>query len=105
VPVFGFALLAMSHGDYGLGEGWVLAGLALWLVAAGVTESYLWPAERRIAEDLAGWVTPADNGPGAAALDPAAGVAWRDRCRPVFWAALGVIAALVVASALMVVRP
>jgi hypothetical protein len=105
VPVFGFVLLAMSHGDDRLGQGWVLGGLALWLVAAGVAESYLWPAERRIAQDLAGWAAPVDAGPGAAALDPAAGPLWRDRCRPMVWAALGVIASLLVATGLMVVRP
>ena len=106
VPVFGFVLLAMSHGDDRLAQGWVLGGLALWLVAAGVAESYLWPAERRLAEDLAGWMAaPADGGPGAAALGSGAALPWRDRCRPLFWAALGVIAALLVASGLMVTRP
>ena len=34
IPVFGFALLAMSQGAYALGDGWVLAGLALFVAVA-----------------------------------------------------------------------
>src|SRR6516164_7371524 len=32
IPVFGFALLAMSQGAYALGDGWVVAGLALFVL-------------------------------------------------------------------------
>jgi len=48
VPVFGFALLAMSQGSYALGDGWVLAGLALFVAVALLAEGVLWPAERRL---------------------------------------------------------
>src|ERR1700722_2694841 len=48
IPVFGFALLAMSHGAYSLGQGWVLGGLALFGGVALVGEGVLWPAERRL---------------------------------------------------------
>lgn len=48
VPVFGFALLGLSHGRFGVDQPWVLAGLALWVVATGVAEWLHWPAERRI---------------------------------------------------------
>ena len=48
IPVFGFALLAMSDGAYALGDGWVLAGLVLFLAAAALCEAVLWPAERRV---------------------------------------------------------
>jgi uncharacterized membrane protein len=48
IPVFGFALLAMSDGAYALGDGWVLAGLVLFVAAAAVCEGVLWPAERRV---------------------------------------------------------
>ena len=48
IPVFGFALLAMSDGAYALGDGWVLAGLVLFLAAAALCEAALWPAERRV---------------------------------------------------------
>ncbi len=105
VPVFGFVLLALSHGDDRLSEGWVLASLGLWLVAAGIAESVLWPEERRLGDDLRGWAAPADPGPGAAAPDPAPAPAWRARCATVQRSALGVVAVLVVASVLMVVRP
>jgi hypothetical protein len=54
IPAFGFALVAMSQGAYAVSDGWVLAGLVLFVALAGVTESLLWPAERRVQEALAG---------------------------------------------------
>jgi uncharacterized membrane protein len=48
VPVFGFALLAESNGAFAVDDGWVVAGLVLWLVAAVVAEAVVWPGERRI---------------------------------------------------------
>lgn len=53
IPVFGFALLAMSQGAYTLGDGWVLAGLALFVAFALLAEGALWPAERRLQVALA----------------------------------------------------
>jgi uncharacterized membrane protein len=53
IPIFGFALVAMSHGAYALGQGWVAAGLAIFVVVALVTEGALWPAERRLQQSLA----------------------------------------------------
>jgi uncharacterized membrane protein len=48
IPVFGFALLAMSQGAYALGDGWVLAGLALFAAIVLLAEGVMWPAERRL---------------------------------------------------------
>lgn len=48
IPVFGFALLALSQGAYALGQGWVLGGLALFAGVALVGEGVLWPTERRL---------------------------------------------------------
>jgi uncharacterized membrane protein len=48
VPVLGFALAADSHGAVMIGDGWVVAGLVLWLAAAVVAEAVVWPGERRI---------------------------------------------------------
>jgi uncharacterized membrane protein len=48
IPVFGLALLAMSRGAYALGDGWVLAGVALFAAVALLGEGVLWPAERRL---------------------------------------------------------
>jgi hypothetical protein len=53
VPVFGFALLAMSRGVYALSDGWVLGGLAIFVVLAFVAEGVLWPTERRLQGALA----------------------------------------------------
>ncbi len=48
IPVFGFALLAMSQGAYALGQGWVLGGLAIFGAVALLGEGLLWPAEQRL---------------------------------------------------------
>ena len=48
VPVLGFALLADSHQAFSAGDGFVVAGLVLWLAAAALAEVVVWPAERRV---------------------------------------------------------
>src|SRR5271154_5272965 len=48
IPVFGFALLAMSQGAYALGQGWVLGGVVIFAAVALLGEGVLWPAERRL---------------------------------------------------------
>jgi len=53
IPLFGFALLAMSQGAYALGQGWVLGGLAAFVAVALVGEGAMWPAERRLQAALA----------------------------------------------------
>src|SRR5271154_4821770 len=53
IPVFGFALVAMSQGAYALGDGWVLGGLIIFAVLVLVGEGVLWPAERRLQVALA----------------------------------------------------
>jgi hypothetical protein len=53
IPVFGFALIAMSQGAYALGQGWVLGGLAIFAALAFLGEGVLWPAEQRLQNALA----------------------------------------------------
>lgn len=53
VPVFGFALLGASGGEFDASDSFVVAGLALWLVAAVVAEVVVWPGERHIQEAVA----------------------------------------------------
>jgi hypothetical protein len=53
IPVFGFALVAMSQGAYALGQGWVLGGLAIFAALAFLGEGVLWPAEQRLQGTLA----------------------------------------------------
>ena len=97
IPVFGFALLAMSDGAYALGQGWVLGGLALFAGVALVGEGILWPAERRL--QVA--VTAADPATGAL---PATGLLHRDAT--VMARAGGVALVLLVAGViLMVAQP
>src|ERR1700722_13635650 len=62
IPVFGFALVAMSQGAYALGDGWVLGGLAIFAALVLVGEGVLWPAEQRLQVAL--------PGAGAAAPEP-----------------------------------
>ena len=53
IPIFGFALVAMSRGAYAVTDGWVLTGLVLFVALALVAEGVLWPAERRVQTALA----------------------------------------------------
>jgi uncharacterized membrane protein len=103
IPVFGFALLAMSQGAYALGDGWVLGGLGLFLVVALLAEGVLWPAERRIQQALAAVGTPsAGTDPDAASADlepVAADAAHMER------AAVGALVLLVAATVLMIAQP
>ena len=63
IPVFGFALLAMSQGAYALGDGWVLAGLGIFAAVALLAEGVLWPAERRLQAAVAAAGAAADTLP------------------------------------------
>ena len=58
IPVFGFALLAMSQGAYGLRDGWIMGGLAIFVVVALLGEGVLWPAERRVQAGLGSGAEP-----------------------------------------------
>ncbi len=96
IPVFGFALLAMSHGFYSLGQGWVLGGLVLFGGVALVGEGVLWPAERRLQVAVA-----ADPATGTL---PATGLMHRDAT--VMARAAGVALVLLLAgTVVMVAQP
>jgi uncharacterized membrane protein len=105
VPVLGLALLADSSGRFGIDDGWVLAGLLLWLLAAVVAEGVVWPAERRIQEGLtgAGAETGAGSGTETGAAAPA-GLARRD-CLVVAVGGAGLVLLFVGATVVMVARP
>jgi hypothetical protein len=99
IPVFGFALLAMSRGAYAATDGWVLAGLAVFVVVALLGEGILWPAERRLQVSVAaapGGGTEAATGP---TLPPA------HQAQLVVWSATASIVLLVVGTVLMVAQP
>jgi uncharacterized membrane protein len=100
IPVFGFALIAMSQGAYALGDGWVLGGLALFAAVALLGEGVLWPSERRLQDALAAVGAPA-AGPGDAAATEliAAEAARMER------AAVGALLLLLAATVLMVAQP
>ena len=72
IPVFGFALVAMSQGAYALGDGWVLGGLALFAALALLAEGVLWPTERRLQLAVAAAGPPA-AGPGDGPAERAGG--------------------------------
>jgi len=48
VPLLGVGLLADSRGVFGVEDLWVVLGIMCWVVAVGVAEGVLWPAERQI---------------------------------------------------------
>jgi hypothetical protein len=93
IPVFGFALLALSRGVYTLGQGWVLGGLALFAGAALVGEGVMWPAERRLQVAL----TSTDVPPPVESLDQDAAAMSR--------AATTALVLLVAGTVLMVAQP
>jgi lysylphosphatidylglycerol synthetase-like protein (DUF2156 family) len=99
IPVFGFALLALSHGAYSLRDGWIMAGLAILVGMVVVAEGTLWPAERRLQESVTPWREW--TGEGAPAPD---GPVMRDG-RAVVISAMVTLALLVLGSALMIAQP
>jgi uncharacterized membrane protein len=100
VPVFGFVLLALSNGAYDPGDGWVVAGLLIWLAAAALVELVIWPGERTIQRALA---APAVAPPAAPASAP--GDELERTCRRVALAAAALTAGFVGAAVLMVGKP
>ncbi len=100
IPVFGFALIAMSRGAYALGDGWVLGGLFLFAALALVAEGVLWPTERRLQRAVAAAGPPA-AGPGdSPPIELVAGdAAHMER------AAVAALVLLVAATVLMIAQP
>jgi uncharacterized membrane protein len=98
IPVFGFALVAMSQGAYALGQGWVLGGLAIFVALAFVGEGVLWPAEQRLQTAL----SPSDHDAEGGAVR--GGDAERDAA-VVSRAAVAALVLLVAGTVLMVAQP
>ena len=96
IPIFGFALVAMSQGAYALGQGWVLGGLALFAGVALVGEGVLWPAEQRLQVALA----PETGDAG----DPADSALERDATLMARAAVTGLVL-LIAGTVLMVAQP
>jgi hypothetical protein len=93
IPIFGFGLLALSHGAYGLRDGWVVGGLAIFVGVVLLAEGALWPAERRLQVSL------------AAVDDAEAEESVRRDATAMMVAAMVTLALLVAGSALMLVQP
>jgi len=93
IPIFGFALLGLSHGAYGLRDGWVVGGLAIFVGVVLLAEGALWPAERRLQVSL------------AAVDDAEAEESVRRDATAMMVAAMVTLALLVAGSALMLVQP
>ena len=94
VPLFGFALIAASQGDFSTNDGFVVIGLGLWALSALAAEAVVWPGERRIQQVVSnGWEMT--GGPGGFVSD----------CRRVCASAFGLSIVFVAAVVLMVARP
>ncbi len=94
VPVFGFSLIEASDGLFRATDGFVVVGLALWLVATLMAEAVVWPGERRIQVGLTERWGNADT---ARALD-------RD-CRLVVASAAVLAVLFLAATVIMVGKP
>jgi len=95
IPVFGFALLAMSQGAYALHDGWVLSGLGIFAVLVLLDEYVLWPSERRLQGTLADSLAEG-SAPGSSVLRDA---------RTMQFSASASVALLVLGSVLMLAQP
>jgi hypothetical protein len=117
IPIFGFALLAMSHGAYALSDGWVSSGLAVFVVVVVLAEGVLWPAERRIQASVSSGSATATSdtsstsesapGDGSAAEPDARGPSTpvlRDT-QLIVWSAAVALVLLLVGTVLMVAQP
>ena len=91
VPVLGLTLVAMSRGAWSFSDGWLMAGLMLWVVAAFGAELVLWPAERRL-QDLV-------------AEDPVTVAGSRALCLQVAGVASAELLIFVVATVVMTAKP
>jgi hypothetical protein len=126
VPVLGFVLMAMSHGDWSFSDAWITIGLALWALVAVGAEMYLWPAERRLQVSVAAIPSPvpidgrvptdrvSERTVEPAAVDPGtappetgngSGVDLRSECLRVVGLAGLFSVALIVAAVVMVAKP
>ncbi len=101
VPLLGLALVALSRGAYGFGDGWVQWGIGLWAAAAVGAEIVLWPAERRVQAGLAASVSD-DRAP---AHDTTVRTSLRRACGTAVVAAGLLTAVLVAAIVVMVAQP
>jgi uncharacterized membrane protein len=97
VPIFGFALVGMSGGQWKIDDAWVSIGLVMWLVVAIVAEVMLWPSERRLQAAVSEGLdpgTPGRSGDIVATLGLRCGLL-----------GVGLVVILVAASFLMVAKP
>lgn len=77
---------------------WIQVGFFLWIIAAGLGEAVLWPAERRVQTHLA---KAGDDSGGAEPVS----VEVREGCRAVLYSAIGIFALMIVATVVMVAQP
>lgn len=104
IPVFGLALIAMSQGAYAVTDGWVLGGVALFVVLVLLAECALWPAERRLQHVLvAAGTSSGTEEVVPPSLDLSASVT-ADAAR-MERAASGALVVLIAATVLMIAHP
>jgi hypothetical protein len=106
VPVFGFGLMAASGGAFEAGDGFVVAGLLIWLGATVLAEAVVWPGERRIQVELTErWSDPDSSTASAPASATAVARALERDCRQVAAAAVVLGVFFVAATVIMVGKP
>ena len=92
LPVTGLALLGLSRGAFQLTDGFVMAGLALWLIGGGIAELVVFPASRDIASAIG-------------AQDPAESAIVRGLAGKLRWGVDAVILSLGIAAIVMLAQP
>lgn len=112
VPVLGFLLITLSDGQWAVSDRWIVIGLVLWLAAATLAEAVLWPAERRLQEEVRvaapGSRLSKANGSGQSGVEGTEPIRSQELaalCRRVTVVAGMVTVILVGASVVMVAKP
>lgn len=105
IPVFGFALLGMSHGAYAVTDPWVLSGLVVFVAVSLLAEGVMWPAERRLQHAVAAAGTTAGGPEPVGPPAVSSGETVTTDAARMEQAASVVLVLLVVATVLMVAQP
>ena len=93
MPISGFALVGLSHGEFSLADPFIGVGIALSVVAIAMGEWLVFPATTRLGELLA-----------ASSTVPEA-PSWRPDLARLRWGVDGMVLAVLIAAVVMVAKP
>jgi lysylphosphatidylglycerol synthetase-like protein (DUF2156 family) len=108
VPIFGFLLLALSHGYYRFSQNWIVIGLVIFIAVAVMGEGWLWPAERQLQRLVTGAVSnPEQRGESNGTSDShnEHETSMMGPTRTVIVSGIAMVVLMVVATVVMVAQP